>query len=114
MLPTRSHPSCPRCALAPQIPPQVLAVFNAAARDIFLSKEATAKTGEMAPLARSPAAGASGTDSAQAQLRLALTSIHAAVSTSTAVAFSPAKRRGEKVRVAKKALSFVRGAVAKG
>ncbi|CAM9289215.1 unnamed protein product [Ectocarpus sp. 8 AP-2014] len=92
--------------VAGKIPPQVLAIFNAAARDIVINEKKT--SAGMTP--QHPRASASGgdSDSAARQLRVVLGSVHRALLGKRSVMFRPKKRKGPSAAV--RALSMARGA----
>eukprot|EP00903_Cladosiphon_okamuranus_P020548 g18860.t1 len=83
-----------------KIPPQVLAVFNAAARDIVVN-ERRAGTSSARPRVSTP------NDTAARQLRVVLGSVYRALSGDRSVAFRPKKRKGPSAAV--RALSMARG-----
>ncbi|CAM9496457.1 unnamed protein product [Ectocarpus sp. 12 AP-2014] len=89
-----------------KIPPQVLAIFNAAARDVVINEKKT--NAGMTP--QHPRASASGgdSDSAARQLRVVLGSVHRALLGKRSVMFRPKKRKGPSAAV--RALSMARGA----
>lgn len=89
-----------------QVPPQVLAVFNAAARDIVINEKKT--NAGMTPQHPRVSAGGGDSDSAARQLRVALGSLHRALLGKRSVMFRPKKRKGPSAAV--RALSMARGA----
>ncbi|CAN0194994.1 unnamed protein product [Ectocarpus sp. 12 AP-2014] len=89
-----------------KIPPQVLAVFNAAARDIVINEKKT--NAGMTPQHPRASASAGDSDSAARQLRVVLGSVHRALLGKRSVMFRPKKRKGPSAAV--RALSMARGA----
>ncbi|CAM9350679.1 unnamed protein product [Scytosiphon promiscuus] len=89
-----------------KVPPQVLAVFNAAARDIVERKTAAGTTASRSRVSKNGNEG--GEETAARQLRLTLGSVFRALVGSRSVVFRPKKRKGPSAAV--RALSMARGA----
>lgn len=85
-----------------QIPPQVLAVFNAAARDIVVNERKAGRNAAILPRVSTP------NDTAARQLRVTLGSVYRALAGNRSVVFRPKKRKGPSAAV--RALSMARGA----